>query len=219
MGVANFLPSGKHTSKNPIRQSHLTQNHNTRPPSKKMAHFRGANNQTFEKTESSSSQSYSNKQESSSVTRGYQAQGGVMGNFGGVRYAPQPPVQYQQQSQQYQQLPPPQQGPPQGYREASPPPAQLQQQRQPQQPVAIQRAPEPAPVPAKPKNSFKKNNVRIVGVKLFHVADDVEGPISIQFIGEHPDGGKPYHVAKSTYPPPEKPRDAVSAGGQRFHFI
>ena len=81
---------------------------------KKMAHFRGANNQTFEKTESSSSQSYSSKNESSSVTRGYQAQGGVMDNFGGVRYAPQQPVQYQQQQQpQYQQLPPPQQGPPQ----------------------------------------------------------------------------------------------------------
>merc|ERR1712111_133256 len=207
MGVANFLPSGKHTSKNPIRQSHLTQNHNTRPPSKKMAHFRGANNQTFEKTESSSSQSFSNKQESSSVTRGYQQQGGVMDNFGGVRYAPQPPVQYQQQPQ-YQQLPPPQQGPPQGYREASPPPPQQEQ------PVPIQRA------PAKPKTSYKKNNVRIVGGKLFHVADDVEGPISIQFIGEHPDGGnRPYHVAKSTYPPPEKPRDAASAGGQRFHFI
>jgi len=48
----------------------------------------------------------------------------------------------------------------------------------------------------------------------------VEGPISIQFIGEHPDGGnRPYRVAKSTYPPPEKPRDAVSASGQRFHFI
>merc|ERR1711942_543965 len=179
MGVANFLPSGKHTSKKPIRQTH-----NTRPPPKKMAHFRGANNQTFEKTESSSSQSYSSKNESSSVTRGYQAQGGVMDNFGGVRYAPQPPVQYQQQQPQYQQLPPPQQGPPQGYREASPPPPQQQVQRQPQE-LPIQRAPQPAP--AKPKTSFKKNNVRIVGGKLFHVADDVEGPISIQFIGEHPD--------------------------------
>ena len=100
----------------------------------------------------------------------------------------------------------------QGYRQESPPPPQQQQQ----QPVPIERA----PAPAKPKSSFKKNNVRIVGGKLFHVADDVEGPISIQFIGEHPDGGnRPYHVAKSTYPPPEKPRNAVSAGGQRFHFI
>jgi len=187
-----------------------------------MAHFRGANNTSFEKTESSS-QNYSSSSSSntsSTVTRGYQAaQGGVMDNFGGVRYAPaqqqqQPPVQYQQQPQ-YQQLPPPpqQQGPPQGYRQESPPPPQQQQQ-----PVPIERA--PAPAAAKPKTSFKKNNVRIVGGKLFHVADDVEGPISIQFIGEHPDGGnRPYHVAKSTYPPPEKPRNAVSAGGQRFHFI
>jgi len=181
-----------------------------------MAHFRGANNTSFEKRESSS-QNYSassSSNTSSTLTRGYQAaQGGVMDNFGGVRYAAEPPVQYQPQQQpQYQQLPPPQQqGTPQGYRQESPPPQQ--------QPVPIERAP-PAPAAAKPKTSFKKNNVRIVGGKLFHVADDVEGPLSIQFIGEHPDGGnRPYHVAKSTYPPPEKPRNATSAGGQRFHFI
>ena len=82
-----------------------------------MAHFRGANNTTFEKSESSSQNYSSSSNSSSTVTRGYQAQGGVMDNFGGVRYAPaqqQPPVQYQQQPQ-YQQLPPPpqQQGPPQ----------------------------------------------------------------------------------------------------------
>merc|ERR1712080_759007 len=40
----------------------------------------------------------------------------------------------------------------------------------------------------------KKNNVRIVGGKLFHVEDDVEGPISIQFIGDHPNPGtRGYH--------------------------
>lgn len=84
-----------------------------------MAHFRGANNTTFEKRESSSQNfsSSSSSNTSNTVTRGYQAQaGGVMDNFGGVRYAApeqQPPVQYQQQPQ-YQQLPPPQQqGPPQ----------------------------------------------------------------------------------------------------------
>ena len=78
-----------------------------------MAHFRGANNTSFEKRESSS-QNYSSSSSSntsSTVTRGYQAaQGGVMDNFGGVRYAAEPPVQYQPQQQpQYQQLPPPQQ--------------------------------------------------------------------------------------------------------------
>lgn len=182
-----------------------------------MAHFRGTNANFTETRESSSSHSSSSKSESSSVTRsGYAAQGGVMDNFGGVRYptqGQQPPVQYQQQ-----QLPPPQQqGPPQGYNNGhnAGPPQQVQQQPQ---AIPIQKdAPAPA---AKPKTSFKQNKVRIVGGKLLHVADDVEGPISIQFIGEHPDGGnRPYHVAKSTYPPPEKPRNAVSAGGQRFHFI
>jgi len=74
----------------------------------------------------------------------------------------------------------------------------------------------------KPKTTYspRKHNVRIVGGKLFHVEDDVEGPISIQYIGDHPNPGtRGYHVAKSSYPPPGKPRDGTSAGGQRMHFI
>jgi len=52
------------------------------------------------------------------------------------------------------------------------------------------------------------------------VEDDVEGPISIQYIGDHPNPGtRGYHVANSSYPPPGKPRDGTSAGGQRMHFI
>ena len=66
----------------------------------------------------------------------------------------------------------------------------------------------------------KKNNVRIVGGKLFHVEDDVEGPISIQYIGDHPNPGtRGYHVANSSYPAPGKPRHGTSAGGQQMHFI
>merc|ERR1719295_1826237 len=69
-----------------------------------MAHFRGTNANFTETRESSSSHSSSSKSESSSVTRsGYAAQGGVMDNFGGVRYptqGQQPPVQYQQQRTQ-----------------------------------------------------------------------------------------------------------------------
>ena len=74
----------------------------------------------------------------------------------------------------------------------------------------------------KPTTTYtpKKNNVRIVGGKLFHVEDDVEGPISIQFIGDHPNpGSRGYHVANSTYPPPGKPRDGTGADGKRMHFI
>merc|ERR1711862_927972 len=36
-------------------------------------------------------------------------------------------------------------------------------------------------------------------------------PLAFSSLGSTPMGNRPYHVAKSTYPPPEKPRDAVSA--------
>merc|ERR1711983_716039 len=94
---------------------------------------------------------------------------------------------------------------------SSPPPSQ-QESAPPTQP-AFQ---------SKPKATYspKKNNVRIVGGKLFHVEDDVEGPISIQFIGDHPNPGtRGYHVAKSNYIPPGKPRDGLSPTGAKVHFI
>ena len=74
----------------------------------------------------------------------------------------------------------------------------------------------------KPTTTYtpKKNNVRIVGGKLFHVEDDVEGPISIQFIGDHPNPGtRGYHVAKSSFPPTRNPREGPSARGKQMHFI
>ena len=95
----------------------------------------------------------------------------------------------------------------------------------PTQPPAQQQAPPPSQAgPSQPARgtSFapKKNNVRIVGGKLFHVEDDVEGPISIQFIGDHPNPGtRGYHVAKSNYIPPGKPRDGLSPTGAKVHFI
>merc|ERR1711981_1165600 len=53
----------------------------------------------------------------------------------------------------------------------------------------------------KPTYSPRKGNVRIVGGKLFHVEDDAEGPIPIQYIADHPDlGPRGYVVAKSTHP-------------------
>jgi len=92
-----------------------------------------------------------------------------------------------------------------------------------QPPSQKQAAPTSQPAyETKPKTTYspRKHNVRIVGGKLFHVEDDVEGPISIQYIGDHPNPGtRGYHVAKSSYPPPGKPRDGTSAGGQRMHFI
>jgi len=92
-----------------------------------------------------------------------------------------------------------------------------------QPPAQTQAAPTSQPAyETKPKTTYspRKHNVRIVGGKLFHVEDDVEGPISIQYIGDHPNPGtRGYHVAKSSYPPPGKPRDGTSAGGQRMHFI
>jgi len=92
-----------------------------------------------------------------------------------------------------------------------------------QPPAQKQAAPTSQPAyETKPKTTYspRKHNVRIVGGKLFHVEDDVEGPISIQYIGDHPNPGtRGYHVAKSSYPPPGKPRDGTSAGGQRMHFI
>jgi len=95
----------------------------------------------------------------------------------------------------------------------------------PAQPPAQERAqPPPQAGPSQPERratfSPKKNNVRIVGGKLFHVEDDVEGPISIQFIGDHPNPGtRGYHVAKSNYIPPGKPRDGLSPTGAKVHFI
>ena len=95
----------------------------------------------------------------------------------------------------------------------------------PYQQPAVQKQAAPTSHPAyqtKPTTTYtpKKNNVRIVGGKLFHVEDDVEGPISIQFIGDHPNpGSRGYHVANSSYPPPGKPRDGTGADGKRMHFI
>merc|ERR1712203_1254467 len=74
----------------------------------------------------------------------------------------------------------------------------------------------------KPKTTYtpSKGNVRIVGGKLFHVGDDVEGPISIQFIPDQPDPGpRGYSVAQSTSKPVGKPRYATDASGHRFHYI
>merc|ERR1712066_590170 len=103
---------------------------------------------------------------------------------------------------------------------SSPPPSQ--QESAPTSQPAFQSKP-------KPTYSPKKNNVRIVGGKLFHVEDDVEGPISIQFIGDHPNPGtRGYHVASSKHHWQKesfkknrvgKPRDGTSAGGQRMNFI
>lgn len=87
---------------------------------------------------------------------------------------------------------------------ASPPPAAQEVQKQPSHQPKI----------------AKQGKVRIVGGKLFHVEDDVEGPISIQYIGDHPNPGtRGYHVAKSSYPPPGKPREGFTADGKRMHFI
>ena len=72
----------------------------------------------------------------------------------------------------------------------------------------------------KPSNISKQGKVRIVGGKLFHVGDEVEGPISIQFIPDHPDPGpRGYSVAQSTSLPVGKPRYATDASGHRFHYI
>jgi len=89
-------------------------------------------------------------------------------------------------------------------------------------PPASSPPPAAQEVPKQPAYTYtpKKSNVRIVGGKLFHVEDDVEGPISIQYIGDHPNPGtRGYHVAKSSYPAPGKPREGFSAGGNRMHFI
>jgi hypothetical protein len=89
-------------------------------------------------------------------------------------------------------------------------------------PPASSPPPAAQEVPKQPAYTYspKKTNVRIVGGKLFHVEDDVEGPISIQYIGDHPNPGtRGYHVAKSSYPAPGKPREGFSAGGNRMHFI
>ena len=88
------------------------------------------------------------------------------------------------------------------------------------QPPPAQAAPSQPTYQTKPAYTPKKGNVRIVGGKLFHVEDDVEGPISIQYIGDHPDqGARGYHVAKSSYPPVGKPRNGMGADGKRMHFI
>ena len=88
------------------------------------------------------------------------------------------------------------------------------------QPPAQAAPPSQPTYQTKPTYTPRKNNVRIVGGKLFHVEDDVEGPISIQYIPDHPDPGpRGYHVAKSTYPPVGKPRTATTAGGQVMHYI
>ena len=101
-------------------------------------------------------------------------------------------------------LPPPTQSPI-PIQQQSPPPSQAGQSQPPARRATF---------------SPKKNNVRIVGGKLFHVEDDVEGPISIQFIGDHPNPGtRGYHVAKSNYIPPGKPRDGLSPTGAKVHFI
>jgi len=89
-------------------------------------------------------------------------------------------------------------------------------------PPASSTPPAAQEVPKQPAYTYspKKTNVRIVGGKLFHVEDDVEGPISIQYIGDHPNPGtRGYHVAKSSYPAPGKPREGFSADGKRMHFI
>jgi len=78
----------------------------------------------------------------------------------------------------------------------------------------------PPSQPSKPSNFSKQGKVRIVGGKLFHVGDEVEGPISIQFIPDHPDPGpRGYSVAQSTSLPVGKPRYATDASGHRFHYI
>ena len=88
-----------------------------------------------------------------------------------------------------------------------------------EQPPA-QAAPRQLTQQTKPASTSRKGNVRIVGGKLFHVPDDVEGPISIQYIGDHPDlGPRGYHVASSTSLPVGKPRHGTAADGTRMHFI
>jgi len=88
-----------------------------------------------------------------------------------------------------------------------------------EQPPA-QAAPRQLTQQTKPTSTSRKGNVRIVGGKLFHVPDDVEGPISIQYIGDHPDlGPRGYHVASSTSLPVGKPRHGTAADGTRMHFI
>jgi len=93
----------------------------------------------------------------------------------------------------------------------------------PSNPPQSQAAPPSQPTyQTKPKTTYSpsKGNVRIVGGKLFHVGDDVEGPISIQFIPDHPDPGpRGYSVAQSTSLPVGKPRYATDASGHRFHYI
>jgi len=93
----------------------------------------------------------------------------------------------------------------------------------PSNPPQSQAAPPSQPTyQTKPRSTWtpSKGNVRIVGGKLFHVGDDVEGPVSIQFIPDHPDPGpRGYSVAQSTSLPVGKPRYATDASGHRFHYI
>ena len=173
-----------------------------------MAHIRREGAMSMQQSSATSSMSSSqqsssyssnvNRASSSSTTAQYadsrghaasgEAQNGqryyVEDNFGGRKYIDGPPQQ-PNEDRELQMRYTPDSG------ASSPPPSQQ----------------EPAPTSqpsfqSKPKTTYspKKNNVRIVGGKLFHVEDDVEGPISIQFIGDHPNPGtRGYHVASSKH--------------------
>jgi len=195
-----------------------------------MAHIRGESDIRMQQSSTNSSMSSSqqssfssnvNRSSASSSTARYddsrsQAQGDqryyIEDNFGGRRYIDGPPQQ-NNGDRELELEPSP---------DSLPAPA-LSQQPPAQKQVHLTGAPTSQPAyQTKPTTTYtpKKNNVRIVGGKLFHVEDDVEGPISIQFIGDHPNPGtRGYHVANSSYPPPGKPRDGTSAGGQQMHFI
>ena len=173
-----------------------------------MAHIRREGAMSMQQSSTNSSMSSSqqsssyssnvNRASSSSTTAQYadsrghaasgEAQNGqryyVEDNFGGRKYIDGPPQQ-PNEDRELQMRYTPDSG------ASSPPPSQ-QEPAQTSQP-AFQ---------SKPKTTYspKKNNVRIVGGKLFHVEDDVEGPISIQFIGDHPNPGtRGYHVASSKH--------------------
>ena len=137
----------------------------------------------------------------------------VEDNFGGRRYIDGPPQQSNDGGELELQSTPDSNLPAPALSQEPPVLKQLHTTGAPTSQPAYQTKPTTTYTP-------KKNNVRIVGGKLFHVEDDVEGPISIQFIGDHPNPGtRGYHVANSSYPPPGKPRDGTSAGGQQMHFI